>query len=119
MLSLRSALRLLLALLMASAGWFSVETARADDPVFTEEFLNDPATVAWGKELFEQNCQNCHGMTSYPGKAPKLKPKKMAADDVYLRMTYGWRKMPPWEEILSQDERMALTAYIKNRTFSP
>ena len=117
--SLRSALGLLLALLMASAGWLSIETARADDPEFTEEFLNEPATIAQGKELFEQNCQNCHGMTAYPGKAPKLKPKKMTAEDVYLRMTYGWRKMPPWEEILPQDERMALTAYIKSRRFSP
>jgi mono/diheme cytochrome c family protein len=106
-------------LLMASAVWLMVETAQADDPEFTEEFLNDPKTITWGKELFEQECQNCHGTTAYPGKAPKLKPKKLTAEDVYLRMTYGWRTMPPWEEVLSQDERMALTAYVKSKNFSP
>ena len=117
--SWRSSLVPVLVLLMTSAVLLLVETAQADDPEFTDEFLNDPTTIAEGKELFEQECQNCHGMSAYPGKAPKLKPKRLAAEDVYLRMTYGWRNMPPWEEILSQDERMALTAYIKSRNFSP
>jgi mono/diheme cytochrome c family protein len=116
----RSSLVLVLGLLIASAAWLSVETAQADEePEFTEAVLNDPARIAQGKELFEQECQNCHGATAYPGKAPKLKPKRLAAEDVYLRMTYGWRNMPAWEEILSQDERVALTAYIKSRKFSP
>ena len=119
MLSWRSSLVLVLGLLIPSAASLPVETAQADEPEFTEEFLNDPATIAHGKELFEQECQNCHGTTAYPGKAPKLKPKKLTAEDVYLRMTYGWRTMPPWEEVLTQDERMAVTAYVKSRNFSP
>lgn len=119
MLSLRSSLVLILGLLLASAVWLSVETAQADDPEFSEEFLNDPVTIARGKDLFVAECRHCHGKSSYPGKAPKLKPKKLSAEDVYLRMTYGWRRMPPWEEILSQDERMAVTAYVKSKNFSP
>ena len=119
MLSLRSSLVLVIGLLIASAPWLSIETAQADDPEFTEEFLNDPETVALGKELFAAECQHCHGRSSYPGKAPKLKPKRLTAEDVYLRMTYGWRRMPPWEEVLSEDERMAVTAYVKSKNFSP
>jgi mono/diheme cytochrome c family protein len=48
-----------------------------------------------------------------------LEPKKLTAEDVYLRMTYGWRRMPPWEDVLSQDERMAVAAYVKSKNFSP
>jgi mono/diheme cytochrome c family protein len=117
----RSSWVLVLGLLMASTAWLSVETAQAaeDEPEFTEAVLTDPARIALGKDLFEQECQNCHGTTAYPGKAPKLRPKRLSPEDVYLRMTYGWRNMPAWEEILSQDERVALTAYIKSRNFSP
>ena len=117
--SLRSYFLLVVGLLLASALWLLGETAQADDPVFTEEFLNDPAIIANGKELFAAECQHCHGRSSYPGKAPKLKPKRLSAEDVYLRMTYGWRTMPPWEDVLSQDERMAVTAYVKSKRFSP
>ena len=119
MLSLRSSLVLVSGLLIVSAVWLSVETAQADDPEFTEEFLNNPEAIALGQELFVAECRHCHGASSYPGKAPKLKPKKLTAEDVYLRMTYGWRRMPPWEEVLSQDERMAVTAYVKSKNFSP
>ena len=91
----------------------------AEEPEFTEEFLSDPEVIAHGQELFVAECRHCHGKSSYPGKAPKLKPKKLSAEDVYLRMTYGWRRMPPWEDILSEDERMAVTAYVKSKHFSP
>ena len=97
----------------------SASISIAEEPEFTEAFLNDPEVVAHGKELFAAECQHCHGRSSYPGKAPKLKPKRLSAEDVYLRMTYGWRTMPPWEDVLSQDERMAVTAYVKSRRFSP
>jgi mono/diheme cytochrome c family protein len=118
-LSLRCSFLLVVGLLMASALWFWGEAAQADDPEFTDQFLNDPEIIAQGKELFAAECQHCHGRSSYPGKAPKLTPKRMTAEDVYLRMTYGWRTMPAWEDVLSQDERMAVTAYVKSRNFSP
>jgi mono/diheme cytochrome c family protein len=119
-LSLRSSFLLVVGLLLVAAAiWLWDQTARADDPVFTEQFLNDPEVIAHGKELFVAECRHCHGTSSYPGKAPKLKPKRLTADDVYLRMTYGWRTMPAWEDVLSQDERMAVTAYVKSKHFSP
>jgi len=90
-----------------------------DDPEFTEALLNDPEMIARGKDLFIQECRHCHGKNAYPGKAPKLKPKKLSAEDVYLRMSYGWRKMPAWEEVLTQDERVAVTVYVKSKDFSP
>ena len=88
----------LIGLLAVSA----VGITHADETELTEEFLNDPAQIALGQELFQGQCSKCHGTSSYPGKAPKLKPKRLTAEDVYLRMTYGWRTMPPWEDVLSQ-----------------
>jgi mono/diheme cytochrome c family protein len=115
----RRSVVLLVCLLIGPAEALSISSANADDPEFTEAFLNDPATIAQGKELFAAECAHCHGSSSYPGKAPKLKPRSLSAEDVYLRMTYGWRTMPAWEDVLSQDERMAVTAYVKSRNFSP
>jgi mono/diheme cytochrome c family protein len=112
--------RLWIVLLLAVLSWQLAPAALAeDDPEFTETLLNDPETIARGKDLFVQECRHCHGKSSYPGKAPKLKPKKLSAEDVYLRMSYGWRKMPAWEEVLTQDERVAVTVYVKSKNFSP
>ncbi len=90
----------------------------AADPVFTDAYLADPANVALGKKLFKQQCALCHGHLAYPGKAPHLKPKPLAPDDIYARITYGYGKMPAWEDVFTDAERMAITAYLKSPNFS-
>ena len=93
-------------------------SAQADETELTEAFMADPANVELGKELFQQQCARCHGRNAYPGKAPRLKPGRMPPDEIYLKMTYGFGKMPPWEHIFSDHERMAITAYMKSDIFS-
>jgi hypothetical protein len=44
--------------------------------------------------------------------------QKLSPEDIYLRVTYGYRRMPAWEELFTDDERMAITAYMKSRRFS-
>lgn len=88
-------------------------------PDFTEAYLTDPTHVETGKELWFGQCTHCHGFKAYPGKAPKLKPEKYSADFVYKRVTKGFKKMPGWEHVFSQDERMAIVAYVKSKSFSP
>jgi Cytochrome C oxidase, cbb3-type, subunit III len=39
-------------------------------------------------------------------------------EDIYLRVTYGYRRMPAWEAVFTDDERMAITAYMKSPRFS-
>ena len=90
----------------------------ADELEFTEEFMSDPANIELGQDLFQQQCAKCHGKGAYPGKAPKLKIGKMTPEDIYLRVTYGFRRMPAWEEVFTDQERMAITAYMKSPTFS-
>lgn len=106
---------LVLALVLPAGAILAAEDA---EPEFTEEFLTDQENIDLGHELFRQQCSRCHGKGSYPGKAPKLKPKKSAPEDIYAKVTYGFGKMPPWEDTFTNHERAAITAYMKSPIFS-
>ena len=82
------------ALIAFSLSMVSVE---ADETELTEEFMTNDENIELGKTLFQKRCKFCHGKGAYPGKAPKLKPKKLTAEQVYLRVSYGFRAMPGWE----------------------
>ncbi len=86
--------------------------------VFTEEFLADPAHQESGKVVWE-TCAGCHGARAYPGKAPKLNPKKYTPDFVFDRVTHGYKKMPAWKDVFTKEERMDVVAYILSPDFSP
>jgi mono/diheme cytochrome c family protein len=94
------------------------EAAMADETGLTEEFLSNPENIKLGQELWRQQCVKCHGASSYPGKAPKLNPRRLAPDEIYLKTTYGFGRMPAWEHVFSDEERMAITAYMKSDRFS-
>jgi mono/diheme cytochrome c family protein len=96
----------------------AVGVTSADETELTEEFLSDPTQIALGQDLFKQQCAKCHGKGAYPGKAPKLNVRKLTPEDVYLRVAYGFRKMPAWEDVFSDEEIMAITAYVKSDRFS-
>lgn len=86
---------------------------------FTEEFLNDPEHIEAGKAIWDEQCALCHGAKAYPGKAPKLKPKRYKPNFVYDRITNGFRKMPPWKDVYDDEERMDLVAWIMSKNFRP
>lgn len=88
-------------------------------PEFTEAFLSDPANYQLGTTVWGEQCRHCHGRDAYPGKAPRLKPRRYTADFVYDRVTNGFRKMPAWGEIFTEEERMSVVAYILSDDFSP
>ena len=90
----------------------------ADETQLTEEFMASEDNIELGRTLFQKRCKFCHGKGAYPGKAPKLKPAKLSTEQVYTRITYGFRAMPGWEHEFDDHERMALTAYIKSPIFS-
>jgi mono/diheme cytochrome c family protein len=96
----------------------AVALARADETGLTPEFMNDPAHVELGQKLFRQQCVKCHGKGAYPGKAPKLRVKKLSPEDIYLRVTYGYGRMPAWEHVFTDEELMSITAYMKSPHFS-
>lgn len=109
------------ALVLCGPGLAAVAQDNAEYPIpeFTEEFLGDPETLATGREVWESTCRGCHGASAYPGKAPKLRPSRYDVEFVYDRVTYGFRKMPAWKDVLSEEERMSVAAYVVSRNFSP
>ncbi len=106
---------LIVALVIGITPAFAAEKS----PEFTQAYLDDPAKFEKGKEIWFEQCTHCHGFKAYPGKAPKLKPKRYKPSFVYKRITKGFRKMPAWEEVYDLDERMAIVAYVMSKKFSP
>ena len=85
--------------IIGMASWEDAEEAPA---VFTEAYLNDPANIEAGRALWEAQCRLCHDYAAYPGKAPKLKPRRYKAEFVFKRVTKGFREMPSWKEVYSR-----------------
>lgn len=107
-----------LALMSTLAAPSVADETKDAEAVFTEEFLNDPEVLAKGKEIWEEQCQFCHGKNAYPGKAPRLKPRKYTPEFVYGRVTKGFKGMPSWSEVYNQQERMSVAAWVKSKDFS-
>jgi mono/diheme cytochrome c family protein len=115
----RICLVLSLLAIAALAMLLAAPPAFAQEPELTEAVLSDEESIRLGQELWGQQCAKCHGASSYPGKGPKLKPARMPPDEIYLKITYGFGLMPAWEDVFSDEERVAITAYMKSKRFSP
>ncbi len=88
-------------------------------PEMSDTYLNDSANIEAGKEIWQQQCRHCHGASAYPGKAPKLKPTRYKPDFVYKRVTDGFRKMPGWKNIYTEEQRKQIVAWVMSESFSP
>ncbi len=97
----------------------SPEVAAETPPDFTEEYLHDATNIAAGKEIWDGLCTGCHGARAYPGKAPKLRPKRYTPEFAFHQTTFGGKKMPPFGDVYTQEERMAVVAYILSENFAP
>jgi mono/diheme cytochrome c family protein len=108
--------------LAGTSVWSQEAKPAADDeplPVFTAAMIKDPGNVAAGKQVWDGQCRHCHGNSAYPGKAPKLKPSSYEPDFVYDRVTNGFRKMPAWKVVFTQQQRIGVTAFIMGEEFMP
>jgi len=80
---------------------------------------NDRDAAAAGKVLFEEHCEDCHGVAAKGGrKAPSLRAKevqKAAPGAIFWILTNGVvrKKMPVWSK-LPEPERWQLVSYIKS-----
>ena len=94
--------------------------------------LNNPIppgkeSLARGKTLFEINCAMCHGQTSAErgpvGK--KLTPPPPGLDydmmsslsdsDIFKAITFGFGRMPPFQNKLIPHERWSLVNFLRTR----
>jgi mono/diheme cytochrome c family protein len=117
----RFLLALAASLIPAGAALAQATAAPATEPVpkFDKAFLASASAIAAGKEVWDNQCRHCHGNAAYPGKAPKLSPGGYEPDFIFDRVTNGFRKMPPWKDVFTIDQRKAVVAYIKSSSFSP
>lgn len=119
--TLRLTAAALLGLLLAAGPAGAEEERIPAPPEMTRDYLKEPAHIAVGKQVWEEQCKHCHGSSAYPGKAPRLTPRRYRdrPEFVWDRVTNGFRKMPAWKDVYSDEERMGVVAYILSKSFSP
>jgi len=82
-----------------------------------------PDQITAGKELYASNCALCHGEDGRDSPGVDLtnqaRMAKLSANDFYHIMSSGNQPdMPSFETTLSQAERWALAAYLRQLTFA-
>jgi mono/diheme cytochrome c family protein len=92
---------------------------RDPPPPLPPEILKDSKVIAQGEALWKEQCAHCHGAKAYPGKAPKLEPRRYKPEFVWDRVHNGFRNMPPWKEIYSPEQEIAIVAYVLSDEFWP
>ena len=78
-----------------------------------------PPTSGPARSSGRNSASTATASKAYPGKAPKLKPSKYKPDFVYRRVTDGFRAMPPWVDVYSDEERMQIVSYVLSKGFTP
>ncbi|MCS6779133.1 MAG: cytochrome c [Geminicoccaceae bacterium] len=113
----------LLATLLLAGGPVTVSGSDKifDDPPppLPKELLQNAKLIARGDEIWKEQCTHCHGSKAYPGKAPKLVPRRYTPEFVWDRVHNGFRGMPPWKEVYSEEDIIAIVAYVLSDDFWP
>ena len=94
-------------------------TPRDPPPPLSATVLKDAKVIAVGQDLWNQQCTHCHGAKAYPGKAPKLEPHRYKPEFVWDRVHNGFRNMPPWKDVYTPEEEIAIVAYVLSDEFWP
>ena len=92
---------------------------RDPPPPLPADILKDAKVIAQGETLWKEQCTHCHGAKAYPGKAPKLEPRRYKPDFVWDRVHNGFRNMPPWKEVYTPEQEIAIVAYVLSDEFWP
>jgi mono/diheme cytochrome c family protein len=97
------------------------ETAGPRDPPppLPAEVLKDSKLIEQGMALWQDQCAHCHGAKAYPGKAPKLEPHRYTPEFVWDRVHNGFRGMPPWKDVYTREQEIAVVAYVMSEEFWP
>jgi mono/diheme cytochrome c family protein len=97
-----------------------------DQKAVTAPFKFTPDMQKQGEQIYLKNCQSCHGLmgkdnwaklTPPPGDLAKDKAQLQTDGEIFYRITAGKVPMPEFRNILPEDDRWWLIAYI--RSFNP
>lgn len=97
-------------------------TVQAESPPVTAAAAPNPADVAAGRELFNENCSHCHGPDAVQGEQRRnlrLLRQRYGNDMSQMFMTtvtHGRVKkgMPNWSGIISNEEFKKILAFLKS-----
>ena len=85
-----------------------------------------PDMQKMGEQIYLKNCQSCHGLpgkdnwaklTPPPGDLAKDKAQVQTDGEIFYRITTGKVPMPEFRNILPEDDRWSVIAYL--RTYNP
>jgi mono/diheme cytochrome c family protein len=85
-------------------------------------FKFTPEMQKQGEQIYLKNCQSCHGLMGKdnwaklvppPGDLAKDKAQNQTDGEFYYRITVGKAPMPEFRNILSEDERWWVIAYMR------
>jgi len=81
------------------------------------------ADRAAGAEIFKQNgCEHCHGPDGVgTDRAPSLATvgKRLKKDQIAQQILDGGKQMPPFRDVLSEDETRKLVDYLSHKKKAP
>jgi mono/diheme cytochrome c family protein len=100
-------------LILARSDEAGVQIAAADSAAA------DPKEIDAGRKLYKQACYKCHGEAGISGgTVPDVRKfKDKGNDEVFLNLVRDGRAgtaMPPWKEILNDDEIKKIIAYVRS-----
>ena len=78
------------------------------------------ATVTLGRDTYEEFCGVCHGYDGaplLPGAPAFAKGERLEQSDTVLLKSISQGKgdlMPAWQDILSEEERVAILVYVRS-----
>ena len=99
---------------------------RADADKLKNPFKNVSIAEQKGQELYNVYCWSCHGKTGYgdgaAGKALGQRPanfhdkrvKEETDGALFWKMSNGRGNMPPFKDVLSEEQRWQLVSYIRH-----
>jgi len=97
-----------------------------DQKAVVAPFMFTPEMQKQGELSYQKNCQSCHGqmgkdnwvkLVPPPGDLAKDKAQKLTDGAIFYKITAGKAPMPEFRNIIPEEERWHLVAYI--RSFNP
>jgi cytochrome c55X len=88
------------------------------DQAASEQAKPDPATIDLGKTIFAEHCSHCHGpnMVNSGTITPDLRRFPDDHDRFVNTVKRGKNnRMPPWGDLLNDDDIADLWAYVSSR----
>ncbi|HYM02710.1 MAG TPA: cytochrome c [Stellaceae bacterium] len=96
---------------------FSVGMARGAE--ITGNAAADPAQVERGRKIYSERCSHCHGLNMVTGGNATYDLREFPSDQserFFESVTNGKNnRMPPWGDVISQEEIGDIWAYVLSR----